>query len=671
MSMKEPNAARTTEAAAVALGGGPSHPLDPLTASEIKRAVAVVRAARPTLEHVAFSLVVLKDPPKAEAVAYRQGLPFTRAARVTVLDRNHARTFEAEVDLGGGQLIGWREVPGVQPAILSDDFCVAQAAVREDERFVAALRRRGIEDLDRVQIDCLAAGNFPEYPSGRRVLWAIAYLRPRPGDNGYARPVENVRALVDTATGEVIDVVDGDLVAIPEIDGNYDEAAVGGHREDLRRLEIQQPDGPSFTVDGHEVSWQRWRLHVSLHPVDGLVLQHLRFDDGGRERQVLFRASISEMVVPYGDPHPSYFWRSYFDAGEYGLGRMASSLTFGCDCLGEIYYFDAVLVDAGGEPATLPNAICMHEEDVGILWRHDDREDGDVHVRRARRLVISSVATVGNYDYAFYWSLYQDGTIEFEAKLTGIVLTRGFLPGEELAHARLVAPGLAAPHHQHLFNVRLDMAVDGFCNTVKEVDLVASSPGLGNPHGNGIEVRETVIDRERNGRRQVDPLRARTWKVVNPEVCNAIGEPVGYKLVPYVGPLLLADPDSSVGRRAEFARHHLWVTRFADDELHAAGEYPNQHPGGDGLPRWTMADRNLVASDVVLWHTFGTSHAVRLEDWPVMPVERVGFALKPTGFFDGNPALDVPPGNGSAAYCHHHAEAAGSLEAAQVMSKPA
>ena len=438
---------------------------------------------------------------------------------------------------------------------------------------------------------------------------------------------------MDIATGEVLEVLDGEPVPLSTADGDY---TVAEHRTGLRPLDIVQPEGPSFELDGHELRWQGWHVHAALHPIDGLVLSDVTYAG----RSILHRAALSEMVVPYGDPDEGFYWRSYFDAGEYGLGRTTTPLTLGCDCLGEIRYMDAVLADSDGEPRTIANAICIHEEDAGILWKHYDTVTETSEVRRARRLVISNVATLGNYDYGFYWSLHLDGSIELEVRMTGIVLTRGVRPGEPLRHATRLAPDLAAPHHQHLFNVRLDMAVDGPSNRVYEVDMVPSPAG---EWGGAMELRETLIERESQGRRMIDPLAARHWRVANEGVRNAAGEPVAYKLVPFAGPLLLAAPDSSVGRRAAFARAHLWVTRYAPGELHAAGEYPNQSPGGAGLEEWIAQDRDLVDTDVVLWHTFGASHAVRLEDWPVMPVERAGFALRPAGFFDRNPAIDVPP----------------------------
>ena len=350
------------------------------------------------------------------------------------------------------------------------------------------------------------------------------------------------------------------------------------------------------------------------------------------------------MVVPYGDPSPRQGWKNAFDAGEWGLGRMTQPLTRGCDCLGEITYFDGVLANEAGEPWIIDNAICMHEEDYGILWKHVDLWGGTSEVRRSRRLVISFIATVGNYEYGFYWYFYLDGNIQLEVKLTGIVSPMALEPGTTSEYANLVAPGVAAPHHQHMFNVRLDIDVDGTENEVHEIEAESVPTGPDNPWGNAFRPRVTRLERESEAKRVVNAATSRAWKVVNPQVLNGLGQPVAYKLIPTMStPTLLAQPDSSVGKRAGFARHNLWVTPYTADERRGAGEYPNQHEGGDGLPRWTAADRALVDTDVVLWYSFGITHFVRPEDWPVMPVEYTGFLLSPVGFFDRNPALDVPP----------------------------
>ncbi|HVV37125.1 MAG TPA: hypothetical protein VHC63_11025, partial [Acidimicrobiales bacterium] len=385
---------------------------------------------------------------------------------------------------------------------------------------------------------------------------------------------------------------------------------------------------------------------ASMDPLEGLVLHQVSYAG----RSIAHRMSISEMVVPYGDPSPMHNWKNAFDAGEWGLGRMANSLKLGCDCLGEIRYLDFVFADEHGNPQVTENAICIHEEDYGIAWKHVDLLGGRTEVRRQRRLVVSFIATVGNYEYGFYWYFYLDGSIQLEVKLTGIMSTRALGADEHPTHALRIAPGLAAPVHQHLFCARLDLDIDGVANEVYEQNVERDSTSADNPLGNAFTPTTTLLGRESAAQRDVDPARSRVWKIVNPGVTNpATGAPVGYKLVPGSTPTLLAQPDSSIARRATFATHNLWVTPYAPDEHRAAGDYPNQHVGGDGLPRWTAADRPLSNTDVVVWHTFGVTHVPRPEDWPVMPVEYCGFQLIPVGFFEKNPALDIPPPD----HCEH------------------
>jgi primary-amine oxidase len=422
------------------------------------------------------------------------------------------------------------------------------------------------------------------------------------------------------------------------------------HRDDLRTLEITQPDGASLTVDGNLLTWQHWTMRVAMTPLEGLVLHDVGWIDrgSGATRTVLHRAAISEMVVPYGDPDPMHSWKNAFDVGEWGLGRMANSLTLGCDCLGEITYLDAVFASEHGKPYVLKHAVCIHEEDYGILWKHTDMVTGRAEVRRSRRLVVSSIATVGNYEYGFFWYFYLDGTIQLEVKLTGIMSTKGIPVDGTTTHGTVIAPGLAAPIHQHLFCARLDPAVDGPVNEVHEVSFAGEPPGPDNPLGNAIGRRVERLGSEAAARRDVDAASSRHWRLVNPERTNGLGQPVAYRLVPGSTPRLLADPRSSIARRAGFARHNLWVTPYRPEERRAAGDYPNQHSGGAGLPEWTAADRALVGTEIVVWHTFGVTHSPRPEDWPVMPVEYCGFHLVAAGFFDRNPTLDLPPPD----HCH-------------------
>ena len=626
------------------------HPLEPLSAEEIRHVVAALRTAGRIDDAARFSTITVDEPAKEEIAAFEATGRAERRARVLIVPGPACSLVEAVVAVPDGRVVGWEERTGVRPALMFEEAFNAILALHENAEVQAALERRGVTDLSRVQIDPWPTGNFGlAIEEGRRIVRCLFYYREQPADNGYARPIEGLLATVDAARGEVLEVVDLGVVPFPPEPGSYYPEDNGPVRTDLKPLEIVQPEGPSFVVDGHLVRWQNWSLRVSLDPLEGLVLHTVGYTDGGRTRPILHRASICEMVVPYGHPGPMHGWKNAFDVGEWGLGRMANSLTLGCDCLGEIRYFDAVSAGENGEPATLANAICMHEEDYGILWKHQDLHSGRTEVRRSRRLVISSIATVGNYEYGFYWYLYLDGSIQHEVKLTGIMSTEALAPGERPRHAPQIAPGLAAPVHQHLFCARLDFDLDGPVNEVYEVDVVPDPAGPENPWANGFAPEPHRFEREQDAQRRVDPARGRHWKVVNPESRNGLGEPVAYKLVPGPAPTLLAGPGSSIARRAGFATQNLWVTPYRADERRAAGDYPNQHQGGDGLPRWTSANRSLVGTDVVVWHTFGVTHVPRPEDWPVMPVEYCGFLLTPCGFFDRNPALDVPP---SAGHCH-------------------
>jgi primary-amine oxidase len=633
-----------------------SHPLDPLTADEIRTAVSVLRSAGIAGPQARFADVELWEPAKGDVQAFRAGDPIERRVRARLVTGSELAVVEAVVSVTAEKVVSVDEVAGVCPTLLIEESINAAEAVRADPRWQVAMRRRGITDFAHVEVDPWAAGRFglPE-EEGRRLARAISYVREQPEDNSYARPIEGVVALVDLGTAEVLGVDDHGIVAVPADPGRYKSGHVGPVREGLRPLEIVQPEGPSFTLEGNMLSWQRWSMRVSLNPHEGIVLHQVGYEDGGRVRPILYRASVTEMVVPYGEPGPMHGWKNALDAAEWGLGKMANSLQLGCDCLGEIRYLDAAMAGERGDPYNVRNAICIHEEDHGIGWKHVDLLAGLAEVRRSRRLVVSSIVTAGNYDYGFYWYFYLDGTIELEVKLTGIVTTIALDPSRqdevpaEVAptavgsHATRITPELAAPNHQHLFSARLDLDVDGAANSVYEVDVRADDDGPGNPWGNAFAAHATLLEDEQSARRTINPAASRVWKIVNPSRHNAAGDPVGYKLVPGATPTLLARADSSIGRRAGFATANLWVTPYAPGERWAAGEYPNQHPGGDGLPRWTAANRPIAGSDVVVWYTFGVTHIVRPEEWPVMPVESTGFTLVPAGFFDRNPALDLPP----------------------------
>jgi len=629
------------------------HSLDPLSADEITATTAAVRAAdqfQSLSDRWRVVTIDLREPSKDAALAWaahQSGERPAREAEVVLLDRDDGATHEVVVSLdgeSGGVVTSWRRREDVQPMAVVTELMEAEELVKHDERFRAALAERGVEDFDAIQIDAWPAGNFNhEGETGLRLARCLAFVRPRYADSEWAHPVDGLIALVDLNRLEILRIDDHGVVPIPPEPGNFDVEAAGTLRDDIAPLLITQPDGPSFSVDGRVVNWQRWQLHVGFSSREGLVLNQVGYHDQGRLRSILYRASLSEMIVPYGDPSPTHYFKNAIDAGENGVGISASPLTRGCDCLGEIFYFDATVSDADGAAVTIPHAICMHEEDAGVLWRHIEWRNGTGEVRRSRRLVISSFSAIGNYDYGFFWYLYQDGTLAYEVKLTGVLSTGAVAPDEHPRHGTLVAPGLNAMVHQHFFNLRLDFDIDGQKNAVEEVWTEPDPPGPGNPHGNAFRAHRRRFTTELEARRRVDAEAARWWEIINPNVRHRLGRPVGYRLIPGENAISYAQPDAAVSQRAGFIREHLWVTPYERGERFAAGEYPNQHAGGSGLPEWTRADRSIDGRDIVVWYTFGHHHVPRPEDWPVMPVATIGFTLTPDGFFDGNPALDVPP----------------------------
>jgi primary-amine oxidase len=627
------------------------HPLAPLTLTEAGTACRVATSHGAAAPDSRVVYCALAEPPKQVVLGWDGG-PVPREAVVVLYERATERTFWVTVSLDQEAVVSREHLPGAQPPIMLDEWAANADAVKADPQFQAAMARRGVTDMSRVQIDPWPASNFglDIDRSGRRLARGVAYVLDGPGDNAYAHPVENLVAILDRNTGEMVELQDGDVVPVPSASGRYDAASMPALRE-LAPLHIMQPDGPGFTVDDGALRWGPWQMRISMHPIEGLVLHEICYVEGERLRPVVYRASMCEMVVPYGSTSLNNWWKNAFDAGDVGLGKLANSLELGCDCLGEIVYLDAVNVDEDGTAATTPQAICLHEEDYGILWKHYDSASDSAEVRRSRRMVVSSISTVGNYEYGFFWYFYLDGTIQAEVKLTGILQTQAVSPGDRVPYANPVTPELAGPHHQHMFNFRLDMCVDGPVNSVYEVDAVPVPVGPDNPYGNAFTARATLLESEASAQRLADPGHSRYWKVVNHGSRNAVGEPVAYKLVPMNATApLLADPTAAISGRATFATKHLWVTPFAADERRAAGDFPNQHPGGAGLPAWTAADRSIVDTDLVLWHTVGTTHFCRPEDWPVMPVEYVGFLLKPYGFFDRNPAIDLAPT--APAHCH-------------------
>ncbi|XP_039018117.1 copper methylamine oxidase-like isoform X2 [Hibiscus syriacus] len=693
-TIEDPPATKTTTSKGISImtRAQTSHPLDPLSAAEISVAVATVRAAGATPEvrdSMRFIEVVLVEPDKhvvALADAYffppfqPSLLPRTkrgpvipsklppRRARLVVYNKRSNETSIWIVQLsevhaatrGGhhrGKVISSNVVPDVQPPMDAMEYAECEAVVKDFPPFQEAMKKRGIEDMDLVMVDpwCVGYYSKADAPS-RRLAKPLIFCRTEsdcPMENGYARPVEGIHVLVDMQNMVVIEFKDRKFVPLPPADPlrNYTagETRGGVDRSDVKPLQIIQPEGPSFRINGNFIAWQKWNFRIGFTPREGLVIHSVAYIDGSRGRRpVAHRLSFVEMVVPYGDPNDPHYRKNAFDAGEDGLGKNAHSLKKGCDCLGYIKYFDAHFTNFTGGVETIENCVCLHEEDHGILWKHQDWRTGLSEVRRSRRLTVSFVCTVANYEYGFFWHFYQDGKIEAEVKLTGILSLGALQPGETRKYGTTIAPGLYAPVHQHFFVARMDMAVD--CkpgeafNQVVEVNLKVEEPGKENVHNNAFYAEEELLRSELQAMRDCNPLTARHWIIRNTRNVNRTGQLTGFKLVPGSNCLPLAGSEAKILRRAAFLKHNLWVTPYAPEEMYPGGEFPNQNPRvNEGLATWVKQNRSLEEADIVLWYVFGITHVPRLEDWPVMPVEHIGFMLMPHGFFNCSPAIDVPP----------------------------
>jgi primary-amine oxidase len=618
------------------------HPLDPLGPDEIQIAVDTIKKERRLADTVRFVTVALNEPAKELILHPRSGRPVAREAFMVLLDNATGTGYEAVVNISTRSVTRFEALEaGVQPSITLDEFAEVEQAARQSPAFQQALKKRGITDSSLVMVDAWSAGyygNEPAHDRGKRLTRALCWVRSEPADNGYARPVEGLVVIVDLNRKEVVRIEDYGVVPLPPKDGNWARPYVAPARSGLKPLDVSQSDGPSFTVTGHEVRWQKWGLRVGFNPREGLVLQTVAYDG----RPILYRGSIAEMIVPYGDPKESSYRKNAFDLGEYGVGMLANTLAVGCDCLGTIRYFDGHMTDSRGRVVTIKNAICLHEEDAGLLWKHTDWRTNQSEVRRSRRLAVSMIATVGNYDYGFYWYFYQDGTIQLEVKLTGIMNTMSLKPGESARFGTEVAPRLNAPYHQHFFSARLDLDIDGESNSVDEVNTHGLPHGPDNPHDNAFAAVATPLSKELAAQRNANPQTARFWRIVNASHKNELGNPVAYRLCPGDSALTHAQPGAAILKRAAFITKNFWVTPYHAKERYPSGDYPNQSTGDDGLNRWTRADRDIAQTDLVVWYTFGQTHIPRVEDWPVMPVTSVGFLLRPDGFFNANPALDLP-----------------------------
>ncbi|MBE9007421.1 primary-amine oxidase [Fortiea sp. LEGE XX443] len=623
-----------------------THPLTSLTEVEITTAVAVIQKEKALSDMAVFPVVTLQEPNKNEVLNFSPGKLFQRKAFLVIYERSQNKTYEGVVDLQTQSLTSWKEIPHAQPALVNSEYELANHAVKADSRWQKAMQKRGITNFDDVKINCWSSGilSKQEEAAGNRFCRALSYYR---GDrwNYYSSPIEGVLATVNLNTGQVASFIDRGVIPISQENWNYDIKSLGKLLIPPKALKILQPNGKTFQINGNEISWQGWKFHYLIHPRDGLVLYLVSYKDGENIRPVLYRGSLSEMVVPYGDPNPAWSFRNAFDVGEYNLGLLANTMELGKEIPENGVLLDAVFANEQGEPFTMSGVVGIYERDNGVLWKHYEYNTQRNNVRRNRELVVIITTTIDNYDYSINWIFHQDGILEVQNELTGIVLVQGTTLEKESqnnSYGRLLAKNLLGVNHQHFFNYRLDMDVDGQANSVMEMNVNSLPINDKNPLGNAIAVQETPLTTETAAVRDVDMKHSREWMIASADKKNTLGAGTAYMLIPGGNSRFFPVEGAEIRKRAEFATHHLWVTKYKPDELYGGGNYPNQSQPGQGLPKYISDDESLTNEDIVLWYTMGMTHVPRPEDWPVMPVHRIGFKLVPRGFFSRNPVINLP-----------------------------
>jgi primary-amine oxidase len=619
----------------------PTYPLDPLTATEMRKVVQILKDSKTTSGKDIFNIINLKEPPKSEVLAYKPGAPFRREAFTSFYDYSKNGVTEAVVDINAGKVISVKNIPNVIGMGLEADS-VANTIVRNDKAWVAALKKRGIS-IDSVTHRSVFTGDMGIGPVGHREQLVIAR---RKGNN---IDIEGLMAYTDFTTGKILKIVDEGNSFSGMANLNYfNEDSITEVIKAPRPLIITQPEGHTFEVKGHEITWQNWKLRYGVDNREGLVIYDVRYVDNGKERSIMYRGSMPEMVVPYGSPDLFQASYNFFDAGEYRLGQgTARSLSPGADAPENAEYMPAVLHRENGTPFQVDRAVAIFEEYGGTLWRH-----GTVS-RRATNLAIKYYTMIENYDYAFTWRFKEDGTIDVDIELTGIVEVKGVHRVNEMdapdkddlsyngkSFGTLVHRHVEAINHQHFFVFRLDMDIDGAQNnSVMEMNTKLVPPGSQNPYGNAFYVDHTLFKKELEAQRSIDYESARNWHVVNNTEMNIYWQHMGYMLMPGTQAKTMVPEGSLLRKKAGFLNHQIWVTQYHENEEYPAGKYPASNKVYDGLPEWTAQNRAIDNNDVVLWYVAGITHIVRSEEWPVMSVHHMGFSLMPFGFFSSNPTI--------------------------------
>jgi len=616
-----------------------SHPLDTLRPEEIQLTTQLLGTAGVSNERTRFDAIRLAPPDKAEVWRWKPGERVGR--RAIAVFRTGTEVREAIVDLDRKHVVCVDPRPNVQTGIDGEEWDRATRVVKADPRWQSAMRVRGIERFASIFCDALSVGGFGARES-RRLLKVPCY-DARGISNVYGRPIEGVMALVDLDRNVVVEVVDSGVVPISTADPSLEQERQPTLRPPARPILSSSPAGFNFTIEDGLVGWDAWSFHLSFDQRVGPIISTVRYDDAGRLRPVLYQGHLSEMFVPYMDPDPNWSFRSYMDAGEYGFGSLASRLVPGVDCPAGAVMLGATLPATSGKAKAAPDVMCVFERNTTMaLWRRYEIVTGSHESRQDVELVVRTIPTVGNYDYIYDWVFNRKGEIRIEIGATGIAAAKGVAAAavegpRDLPYGSLVAPHIAAPYHDHFLSFRLDLDVDGSANHFVAEKLVRKTLPASSTRRSVWTRQEAPMPKEFSVAPSHSP---EIWRIENRGVRTSLGYSPSFEIAAGHNATSLLGSDDWAQRRAGFSASALWVTAYKPNELHAAGDYPNQSSTVEGLPRFVNGE-TIGGKDLVVWYTMGFHHVTRPEDWPVLPTVRHSMTLRPHRFFTQNPALNV------------------------------
>jgi primary-amine oxidase len=627
-------------------------------------------------EKLYWDWVQLHEPPKEEVLAFQAGQGFRREAQVVIISPKDKTAYEILVDLNAKKILSVRNLANLQPSLLNSEFEKAKEIVDASPDVRKALKARGyrIEDNEQISnlffLDTYAPGQDELLVKNSKTIRAVRVLFAdrQGGTNNYGPYVEGLMALVDLYEGKLIALKDRHgAIAHRHVPQDIFKQAILDPKFKETKLQIAPSTLQDIKLDGNHVQWENWDFRFSFNQRDGLVLHQIAFNDQGKLRSICYRASISEMLVPYSDPSDSWIWREFFDSGEYGLGYVSTEANAGKDLPENAVTLNAVLPTESLELSRdYPNRVFFYEQDGGGLFAHTQSDDGSSSHRiyaRAKELVTGFVATVGNYDYLYKWVFREDGSFAFEAELHGLILNKTIEdetcqvcavqaaegPGTYVAKGdqrfgTIVSPQIAGIFHQHWINLRMDFDIDGTVNAVEECNTrLLPYDRRANPSGRAFTVKRTIFGKEQEAERNLNLSTNRTWIVYNPAVKSPIGHYSGYEIEPD-GNTVSAIPEYRFGRVGDatsFTQRHFWVTKYHPEQLYAAGKYPNQAPAGykDYLFEYARKSENIYKEDIVVWYSLGFTHITKPEDFPIMPAGKMAVNFTPVGFFQKSPAL--------------------------------